>query len=376
MAAPKNGSAGGDGRPDDNGAIEDSKRPRRRPSVLLPRPMDWLKRRFQRKRLRERFTNGESLRLFTQAVESFQSYQGDPDSKKLEAASEKLEFCRDRYPHDLLPLFYLGLVRVEQSYAGLQEALELFEKIRRSGDRDLQLDATFNLGIANLELYESESRTRARELLETARDLATQTGSSRNRAIELHAKMLLAYLEVSDLRWKLIAGRKGDLEAVDRKLQLLREELPEDDPGDIPKSYVRAEYWNAMGLAAECRAIASADDPEERRKRADEAEKHFKQALHHKRNWIPSLSNLAVLYQESYDDRSDEALELWKQILKIRPDDQYANLNLGNFYQDSDTDRAREHYAKAPNLKQAKEALEALPGEKGGLKGFVERFFD
>ncbi|MGH7488387.1 MAG: tetratricopeptide repeat protein, partial [bacterium] len=143
---------------------------------------------FSHKHLRDRFTDGESLGLFIEALEYFQSYNRDPDEEKLRLAEERLKACRDRYPNDLLPLFYLGLVNVERSYAGLDEAIEIFKRVLETTDETLRLDALYNLGIAYIELYDDDAKIQAHNYLTEAITTAEKINTSQSQAVSLHAK--------------------------------------------------------------------------------------------------------------------------------------------------------------------------------------------
>jgi tetratricopeptide (TPR) repeat protein len=322
---------------------------------------------FSRKRLRDQFSNGDSLRLFTEAVEYFQAYQKEPDSQQIEDAVQKLETCRDRYPNDLLPLYYLGLVRVEQGYTGVPEAIKIFERILSDvKDKSLELDATYNLGIANIELYDDKATIRARKLLNNAVSMAKQVDAVQARAAGLHSKVLLLYMDadaLENLRWDELL----EVAKVEKRLEELAKELSDGDLPEVPKNYIHAEYWNVKGIVARYRSI-SAYEGSERIARRNQAKEAYEKALQYKRNWIPSLSNLATLYQDQFE-KPKKALELWQEVLRIRPDDQYAHYNLGKFHHDTDPKKARRHYEKAPSIPEARRALARLP-EDGEGYGF------
>src|SRR5208282_4652659 len=100
-----------------------------------------------------KFTSTKSFQLFTQGLQSLQSYERDASFAKLQDAAGNFGECVRKFPNDVLPHFYYGIVKTLEGYDGLDEAIEQFNLVLRSKADDLIPDAKYNLAVAHLEKY-------------------------------------------------------------------------------------------------------------------------------------------------------------------------------------------------------------------------------
>jgi FimV-like protein len=109
------------------------------------------------------------------------------------------------------------------------------------------------------------------------------------------------------------------------------------------------------------------------------AARAFEQALQAKDNWIPAKSNLARVFQDLLDE-PETALRLWQEVLKTRPQDEYAFYMLGRFYQRRHEKlHAIASYRKAPHISEANLNLGLLYLELGDFeraRTFVQKVIE
>jgi len=100
----------------------------------------------------------------------------------------------------------------------------------------------------------------------------------------------------------------------------------------------RPEIFNSLGQLFEFRGNVS------------EADKHFRQAVAIKPDYLPALNNLGRLYRKA--GRLEKAERVFKELVRRDPDDVENYLNLGALYSDmGKKTRAIEYYRKALGLR-------------------------
>jgi tetratricopeptide (TPR) repeat protein len=313
------------------------------------------------------FSSGNSLRLCTEALQALERYERDRTAGDLEAAERELSKCVQRYPGDMLPKFYLGSVKTLVGYRGLDEAVMLLSDVAENGPPDLKITAQYNLAVAYIERYNEDGFQKAEAILESlAKDAKRREFWS--------ARVELLYIQAHRIwSFRYPDRRKGPIE--DRRL---RAAIPEVEKAlekfwkGLKESKFRGDsefeagYWNALGTLAEAMAGFV---PEKREEYGREAEHAFEQARQDPQYWFYATSNLARLYSEVLNDPT-KSRSLWAEILKARPNDEYAEFNLGlDAKKEGKLEEACGHFERAPNIPEAVEALERLRASTPGGAG-------
>jgi tetratricopeptide (TPR) repeat protein len=299
-----------------------------------------------------RFSSTKSFQLFTQGLQSLQSYERDANFVKLQDAAGNFSECVRRFPNDVLPHFYYGIVKTLEGYDGLDEAIEQFNLVLRSKADDLIPDAKYNLAVAHLEKYTTQDTKIALNLLrQTGDEVAKRKESkaatdSRLETIRLQALILEVYLYIQEhLSFAPTAPSEASFVEVEKSLNEFFQQLNRADVSEPTRHDLLADYYNDWGSYLEERANHS--EGAQKASFVEQARLNYEQALEHKKDWIPVKSNLARLYDVLLNDRST-ATRLCLEVLETRPSDYYALYLLGNIYKkDGDTLRAIASYKKA-----------------------------
>jgi tetratricopeptide (TPR) repeat protein len=314
------------------------------------------------------FSGPRSLQLFVEGLHELQSYELSPNPKSLRSAAETLEQCVNTYPSDVLPQFYLGVVKTLEGYGGADEAIRLFSSIRESGPDFLRQPAEYNLAAAHVEKYSSVDFDIAESLLREMKgefESGPESESSEKHALKAQVLSLLAFCVVRQKLWR----HRTEPDDASHET-LARTAIPESQAllaaaeGEASKltgpvkDEVLADWWNVKGLLFEYQAHrASTPRKEELAKQAVEA---FDRALKLRRDWIAARSNMARVYQDLLS-MNTQAEPLWRAVLTVRPDDEYSHYMLGRIdEQKKSFPSAFAHYAKAPHIPEAVERLETL----------------
>jgi tetratricopeptide (TPR) repeat protein len=321
-----------------------------------------------------KFTSTKSFQLFTQGLQSLQSYERDASFAKLQDAAGNFGECVRKFPDDVLPHFYYGIVKTLEGYDGLDEAIEQFNVVLRSKIDDLIPDATYNLAIAYLEKYTTDDSRKALELLkETSDEVAKRqksktTTDGRLETIRLQALIIEIYLYIQDN----IASTPSEASFIqaENRLSDFLQQLNRTDVGDPVRHDLLADYYNDWGIYFEERANNA--DELQRASFVEQARLSYEKALEHKKDWIPVKSNLARMYDVLLNDRST-ATKLLLEVLETRPSDYYSLYLLGNIYKkDGDVLRAISSYKKAGvNIPEANLELGKIYKELGAYDNAI-----
>lgn len=311
--------------------------------------------------LLRQFTEARSFSLCTEGIEALERFERQASATQLHIAETKLEECVRLYPSDPIPKFYLGTVKTLTGYAGLDRAETLLTEVAESGPDELRIAARFNLAVSYIERYNLDAFAKADSILKELTEDPAAAKAGRQRMVWA-ARVNRLYIQ-ADLFWRHrgwnhkenipfaegAPGLRAQFEAF--KAELDKTEFRND-------SEILADYWNALGTLSEAQSSWVGFQKETF---ANEAKLEYETALRYKKDWIAATSNLARLHQDVLDDPK-KAEELWAKVLAIRPNDAYAHYNLGRLEQSrGNIAKAREHYAKAPEIQGAVEALRNLP---------------
>ena len=318
-----------------------------------------------------KFTSADSFRLFVEGMGALRRYERLASPESLDSAERNLEDCVARFPLDVLPQFYLGVVRAFRSYSGAPDAIHLFKSIVERSVPQLRAAALYNLAGAHIELYTSQTFEKAKEALGACIAELGKARSTEQKSLQLQAKVLLLYCKVHQQLWEkrrfpteeLQVQIKETAPKLQAELESLRHEAEKASIPSEAQADVLADYWNTRGTVEEFLAW-QCGDPLEREKIAESSVQSFKRALGWKLNWIPAKSNLARVYQDLLSDY-DSAIRCWREVLDIRPDDNYAEYELGRMYtQRGEYAEAASHYERARYIKSARKDLARIYAEK------------
>lgn len=308
-----------------------------------------------------KFTDTQSFRLFVEGMKGLSAYERSAEQDSLRTAETKLVKCVKEYPQDVLPQFYLGVVKVFQGYRGVDEAIRVFENIEQNVPV-LRPAAMYNLAAAYIEQYTLESLDLARNWLKKCIKELGKDESVERASLRLQAEVLLLFYEIRQRLW---VKRTDPVDA-------LREELDNTVPElqgkldeflvqanaarripDAARTDIMADYWNDRGILEEFQAW-TAPNPKEKKKRAETAINSYEESLKWKLNWIPPKSYMARVYMDLLEDY-DSAIRCWQEVQQVRPDDNYAEYMLGRLFEKKgDLVSAISHYEKAPYIPEAK----------------------
>jgi hypothetical protein len=296
-----------------------------------------------------RFSSTKSFQLFTQGLQSLQSYERSPNVQALAEAEGRFGECVRNFPKDVLPHFYYGIVNTLRGPDGLDEAIKQFNFVLASKVEDLIPDAKYNLAIAHLEKYNEQDSAVAMDLLRQTRDEVAsrqkklEPKDQRLETIRLQALILEAYLFVEDeVKPK---PSEAVFQEAERRLNFFWGEYEKATILESIRADLLADYYNTFGYYWNQRARYSEGD--ERHDFGQKALADYENALQQKKDWIPAKSNLASLYDEVLGDR-ENAKRLCEELLEIRPTDSYTRYLLGIMYEkDGATLQAISSYKKA-----------------------------
>lgn len=325
-----------------------------------------------------KFSDTASFRLFVEGIKGLGVYERSAGAQGLEIAEKKLAECVAEYPRDVLPQFYLGIVKTFQGYRGVDEAIRIFEGIARDVPA-LRAPAMYNLASAYIEQYSPQSLDAARDWLKKCIAELGKTKKPEQVSLRLQAQVLLLFYEIRQRLWVKRTESAKDL------AQEIRETLPQlqgdldkflleaDAAARIPdkaRQEIMADYWNDRGLLDEFRAWI---EPEEKSKQdlARVAIQSYRESLKWKLNWIPPKSNIARVQIELLKEY-DSAIQLCQEVLQVRKDDNYVEYLLGQAWEcKDDPQTAISHYEKATFIPEAKKPLASLYERHGRLSDAI-----
>ncbi|MBZ5505824.1 MAG: tetratricopeptide repeat protein [Acidobacteriia bacterium] len=319
-----------------------------------------------------KFTDTRSFRLFVEGIKGLQAYEHSAQRQGLEKAEARLTECVSEYPFDVLPQFYLGVVKIFQGYRGTMDAIRIFENISADVPQ-LRIEAKYNAAQACIEQYTAESFNAARDYLsQCIQEIAGSTKPADVR-LRLQAEVLILYLDIHDQLWRKRKDSVATLqleisETAPQLSQRLDEFLKEFDKFTrIPqpaRADILADYWNDRGILQEFQAW-TALDPKKKKELAQTAIQSYVESLKWKLNWIPPKSNLARIHVELLQEY-DRGLKYCDEVQQVRPDDNYCEYIRGQAWEGKkDIAKAIFHYEKAPYIPEAKKRLAALYEESG-----------
>lgn len=304
-----------------------------------------------------------------EGLRHLRAYESQPSHERLQSADAKLSRCVSSYPSDVLPQFYLGVVKTLEGYPGLDDALKLFTPVSKSGPESLRLPAKYNLAAVHVEKYTDEDEEQAEQLL---REVRRELIGVNSQVAQEHALLLaqvtslLAYVVIR--RRVEVPLRKKEALAPDalteahEVLALARHDAENPHVSGAVLRDVQAEIANAEGILAEDEALI-APDVNGKQAKSSEAAKKYRQALEHKRDWIPAMSNLARLQQRLLDQPAG-AEKLWNEVLRLRPGDAYAHYMLGELFEKGNPPRLarafESYWRAAADIDSAESRLKEL----------------
>lgn len=104
------------------------------------------------------FSTSESFRHFTEGLAALQAFEREKKQEKLTEAGEHFAECVRQWPQDMLPRFYLGIVRSIQDEPDFEETIRHFRYIVDNGPEIYRPNAQYNLAVAYYERGRSEDK--------------------------------------------------------------------------------------------------------------------------------------------------------------------------------------------------------------------------
>jgi TolA-binding protein len=324
-----------------------------------------------------KFTDARSFRLFVEGMKGLRAYEHSAEREGLRTAETKLAACVSDYPRDILPQFYLGVVRIFQGYDGANDAIRIFQSISRDVP-ELRAEAMYNVAQAYIEQYTPASLDAARDWLKRCIAEIGNSKKPEDVRLRLQAEVLLLFYEIRQGLWM---KRKGPLDTLQNeikntapqlrgKLDAFLAELNRAKIPDAARADIMADFWNAQGLLEEFQAWTISDSTK-KDELARTAIESFALSLKFKLNWIPPKSNMARIYMELLNDY-DAAIRCLQEVEQVRPNDNYSEYMLGRLFEKkNDPLTAISHYEKAPYISEAKKRLAVLYEESGRLNDAI-----
>jgi tetratricopeptide (TPR) repeat protein len=312
-----------------------------------------------------KFTDRESFRLFVEGMKGLLTYEQSAEPEGLRTAETKLAKCVAQYPRDVLPQFYLGVVKVFRGYDGVGDAVRVFESFASGNVPELRAPAMYNLASAYIENYTPESLDRARYWLNKCIAELGKAASPERLTLRFQAEVVLLFYEIRQQLWVKRKDPRDALKAeidhvapdLDRKLNEFLKKL--NAATKIPataREVIMADYWNDRGLLEEFQAWTASDDKTEK-ELAQTSVRSYERSLELKVNWIPPKSNMARVYEDLLGD-FDFAIKCWREVQQTRPGDNYAEYMLGRLFEKrGDEASAISHYKQAPHIPEAGKKL-------------------
>lgn len=314
-----------------------------------------------------KFTDAHSFRLFVEGMKGLQAYEHSAQQQSLNIAETKLAECVSQYPFDILPQFYLGVVKIFQGYRGTVDAIRIFENISNDVPQ-LRIEAKYNAAQAYIEQYNPESFNSARDYLNQCIQEIADSTKAENVRLRLQAEVLILYLDIHDELWEKREKPADTLKKeIDETVSRLSGQLDEFQKkldkttklSSAARADILADYWNDQGILQEFQAW-TASDPKKKEELTQKTIQSYMESLKWKVNWIPPKSNMARVYMELLKDY-DAAIRCWKEVQQVRPDDDYAEYMQGQLFEmKEDAAGAILHYEKAPNIAKAQKRLAKL----------------
>lgn len=314
-----------------------------------------------------KFTDARSLRLFVEGVKGLRAFENSAAESSLSAAEAKFQECVFQYPRDVLPQFYLGIVKVFRRYDGFDDAIRIFGSIARDIP-ELRAAAMYNLAAAHIELYSTESLDLARDWLEKCIAELGEDKAVEKLTLRFQARVLLLFYEIRQRLWvkrrehpdTLKDERERTVPELEAKLdEFLKQLNAATRIPDAARSDIMADYWNCRGILEEFRAWTASGE-NHRTELALSSIRYYTESLKWKLNWIPPKSNMARVYMDLLKD-FEPANQCWQEVLQLRPGDNYAEYQLGRLHEEKgDATAAEAHYKKAPHIPETKKHLARL----------------
>jgi tetratricopeptide (TPR) repeat protein len=319
-----------------------------------------------------KFTDTRSFRLFVEGIKGLQAYEHFAQRQGLETAEAKLAECVSKYPFDVLPQFYLGVVKIFQGYRGTVDAIHIFENISNDVPQ-LRIEAKYNAAQAYIEQYSTGSFNAARNYLNQCVQEIAASAKSEDVRLRLQAEVLILYLDIHDELWK---KRREPVETlkkeIDGTVPRLSGQLDEFQKklnkatwiSQAARADILADYWNDQGILQEFQAW-TAPDPKKKEELTQKAIQSYVESLKWKLNWIPPKSNLARIHVELLQEY-DKGLKYCDEVQQVRPDDNYCEYIRGQAWEGKkDIAKAIVDYEKAPYIPEARKRLAALYEQSG-----------
>jgi len=312
-----------------------------------------------------KFTDTRSLRLFVEGMKGLQAYEHSAQEQSLDIAEAKLAECVSDYPFDVLPQFYLGVVKIFQGYRGTVEAIRIFENISNDVPQ-LRAEAKYNAAQAYIEQYNTKSFNAARDYLNQCITEIGKSDKLEDVRLRLQAEVLILFLDIHEL-WEKRREPADALKAEIDKASDLSGQLEEFQKkldkttkiSSVARADILADYWNNQGILQEFQAW-TASDPAKTKELAQKAIQSYVESLKWKLNWIPPKSNLARIHVELLQEY-DRGLKYCDEVQQVRPDDNYCEYLRGLALEGKkDIASAIAHYEKAPYIPEARKRLAAL----------------
>ena len=319
-----------------------------------------------------KFSDARSFRLFVEGMKGLQAYEHSAQQQSLNIAEAKLAECVSEYPFDILPQFYLGVVKIFQGYRGTVDAIRIFENISNDVPQ-LRIEAKYNAAQASIEQYSTKSFQAARSYLKQCIAEIAESNKLEHVRLQLQAEVLILYLDIHDELWKkrrdqvdtlkkeideTVPRLSGQLDEFQKKLDRVTKISP------AARADVLADYWNDRGILQEFQAW-TAPDLTKKKELTQKAIQSYVESLKWKHNWIPPKSNLARIHVELLEEY-DRGLKYCDEVQQVRPDDNYCEYIRGQAWEgQKDIAKAISHYEKAPYIPEAQKRLAALYEESG-----------
>lgn len=312
-----------------------------------------------------KLSDAESFRLFGEGLLNLSQYEQRADRDALESAEMYLRECSDKYPNDVLPRFYLGVVNTYLGGMNQEDAIDCFRNVLATEDDVLRLAASYNLAVAYIQQQTPQGFDQAQAVLK-------QTISQLQRASEnLYASELLFQTWVDLLfvrvRQTLWINRRNTNRAQELQLEAngLQKELDEfeselNDPVNRPfiTDQIWADYFNVRGLLLESRAWFSKHLSDNRGETdyATSAVNIFKKSMERRQSYAAPKANLArVYYDFAWMNKQDVAAALWGELVKGVEEVEYSHYGLGRYFAEvrADFETALHHLRLAPSIPEA-----------------------
>jgi tetratricopeptide (TPR) repeat protein len=317
------------------------------------------------------FSAPESFQLVMTGLKYLREYERKAQPNTLNRATETLAAGVRKFPRDIAPRFYLGVAKAVSGAKNSGEAITLLEELLKDienyNNQDLRLAVKYNLASAHAGTYEPEGLRKARDLLDEVLKELPKEKTAPQTVLQRQVEIFLIWLDIRDVREQKLAIQKKrrqgakleqrEIEELRRKIHAIaqdmekfRHEFDGEGVAEHERNDVLADYWNNNGIISWY--LAEVEESEERRREnGQKAIDSFRKSLQCKLDWPPPRSNMASVYHDILEDRT-QAEEIWLSILDTEPSHAYAKLNLGYLAEEKaeeqkDPDKARAYWEEA-----------------------------